>query len=148
MTISVLYIKGDSDNISKYRATSLLCNFTKVVEMDIKIQLIYLTENHKRLSNKQNGFREQRSIQTSFSQYRKETISRLDQGNYVIGLSIKFSRAFNMDAHSILIRTIWSKRFTTQSVSNLPTYKQKVVNSSQEISQCSVYLRILLWGRY
>lgn len=62
--------------------------------MDIKIQLTSLTDHHKRLSNNQHGFREQRTIETAISQYHKEIASRVDEGNYVIELSFDISRDF------------------------------------------------------
>lgn len=88
--------RGDPNSISYYRAISLVCTISKVMD------ITSFTDHHK-LTRKQHGVREQRCRETAISQCYKVIVSGRDKGNYVIERSINFSRAFDMVDPSMLL---------------------------------------------
>jgi len=55
--VKPLYKTGDKKNMTNYRPISMLCNFSKIFERIIKVQLITFLEVNELLSKNQFGFR-------------------------------------------------------------------------------------------
>lgn len=118
--ICPIYKKGDSTQISNYRAISILTNFSKIFER-VLYQQMY---NHviSLVSPNQHGFITGRSTVTnlcSLSQYMTEV---LDRGGQVDVIYTDFSRAFDSVNHGILLHKLASFGFSPSALQILNSY--------------------------
>ena len=95
--------KGNKNNPSSYRAISLTCATSKVMERLIASSLtVYLRENNLHCLQ-QHGFVSARSCATSLLSTLKVMHSNLDRGNFISAAYIDFARAFDCVPISLLL---------------------------------------------
>lgn len=98
-----LYKKGDRNNVSNYRAISLLSSISKIFELHLRNQMLQFLQSNKMLSASQHGFTLSKSTETALCEFQIKMIDALDRGLSVVGLFVDFSRAFDVIDHSILL---------------------------------------------
>lgn len=129
--------------MSNYRAISLLCSFSKVVEIVFKNQLTSFT--YHKVTSTQHCVREQRGTETAHSQCYKEIVSRLGKGNYVIGRSLDFFRAL-IWLITVYFWRNWSKRFSLkQKVPVVSHYHSDLCKITQNVPQRSALFQCHLY---
>lgn len=90
-----IYKKGDHQDVSNYRAISLLSAFSKVIEKAVCNGITLFLNQNRLLSSCQHGFREGFSTETATVDFIQSIHDELDLGNYVFGIFFDLSRAFD-----------------------------------------------------
>ena len=96
-----LYI---SDN---YRPISLLSIFNKIFEKILHRNLMKFLERHNILFMYQFGYRKLHSITIALTEITDKIKKLLDEGNYVIGIYLDLTKAFDTVNHEILLDKLW-----------------------------------------
>ena len=90
-----LYKKGDPNDYNNYRAISLLCSFSKLLELHLKDQLSNFSQKNKLLSPGQHGFTANKSTESALCEFHHKIVKALDNIKIVVGLFIDFTRGFD-----------------------------------------------------
>ena len=92
---------------NNYRPVSLLCILSKVFEKVMYSRLVHFLESFKILIENQFGFRKQHSSYMALMIIMDKLIKALDDGDFVIGVFLDFSKAFDTDDHDILLSKLF-----------------------------------------
>ena len=106
--VLALYKKGEKHNPDNYRPISILSCFNKLFERLICKQLLSFLEKHKLLYKYQFGFREDHSCILALTELTDKIRHFLDKQNYVIGLFVDLTKAFDTVDHGILLEKMKS----------------------------------------
>ena len=88
---------------SNYRPVSLLCSLSKVLEKIMYNRVISFLNENDVLFKYQFGFRKSHSTYLALTVLMDKLIKSLENGNYVIGVFLDFSKAFDTVDHKILL---------------------------------------------
>ena len=97
-----LYKANDSMLFSNYRPVSVLPVFSKIYERVMYNQLLSFTNKHKLLYSYQFGFRMNHAPELALLCLVYKISDALENGEYVLGLFLDFSKAFDTVNHDIL----------------------------------------------
>ena len=97
-----LHKKNEKFNPENYRPISLLSTMNKIMERLMHRRLISFLEKFKILYAYQFGFRKKHSTSLALIDIIDNILEDLESGNYVAGLFIDFSKAFDTVNHEIL----------------------------------------------
>ena len=92
---------------NNYRPVSLLCIFSKVFEKIMYARLINSLEVNKILIQHQFGFRNKCSTYMTLSILMDKLIKSLENGDYMIGVFLDLSKAFDTVDHDILLKKLY-----------------------------------------
>ena len=101
-----LYKADDCMVFNNYRPVSILCMLSKVFEKVMYSRLIDFLEDNKILFVNQFGFRKKHSSYMALMLLIDKLTKALENGNYVIGLFLDFSKAFDTVNHYILLEKL------------------------------------------
>ena len=102
-----LYKADDAFLFNNYRPVSLLCVISKVFEKVMYNRLIDFLETFAILNNSQFGFRKMHSTYMALMTLMNRLISSLDNDEYILGIFLDFSKAFDTVDHVILLKKSW-----------------------------------------
>ena len=102
-----LFKSEDPMMFNNYRPVSLLSIFSKIFEKAMYKRLIEFLEMHKILYDKQFGFRKKHSAFMAHMILVDNLIKALQNQEYVIGVFLDFSKAFDTVDHSILLTKLY-----------------------------------------
>ena len=88
---------------NNYRPVSLLCTLSKVYEKVMYNRLLTFLEDYNVLFENQFGFRKLHSSYMALMVLTDKLIKSLENGEYVIGVYLDFSKAFDTVDHAILL---------------------------------------------
>uniref|UniRef100_A0A3Q3J5Q4 Reverse transcriptase domain-containing protein n=1 Tax=Monopterus albus TaxID=43700 RepID=A0A3Q3J5Q4_MONAL len=97
-----LYKSGDRHNITNYRPISLLSQFSKILEKLFDARLDKFLDKHKILTEKQYGFRSNRSTALAITEFVEGVTSAWDNKKQTLGIFIDFQKAFDTINFEIL----------------------------------------------
>ena len=102
-----LFKADDSMKFNNYRPVSLLSIFSKIYEKAMYNRLMDFLETHKILYEKQFGFRKHHSSYMAHMILVDNLIKAIENGDYIIGVFLDFSKAFDTVDHSILLSKLF-----------------------------------------
>ena len=97
-----LFKSGDTTSFSNYRPVSVLPVFSKILERIMYNRLLAFINNNNLLYDYQFGFRNKRSPNLALIFLVDKISTALENGEYVLGLFLDFSKAFDTVDHEIL----------------------------------------------
>ena len=106
--VIAIHKKGHRHLTENYRPISLLSAFNKIFEKLLHKRLISFIEKHKILFIYQYGFRKLHSTVLALLEITDKIKSLLDEGNYVMGIYLDLTKAFDTVDHSILLHKLAS----------------------------------------
>ena len=101
-----LFKSGDSMMFSNYRPVSVLPVFSKILERLIYTRLLSFIKEHHILYIYQFGFRSAHSPELALLFLVDKLSDALEKGDYVLGLFLDFSKAFDTVNHNILFQKL------------------------------------------
>ena len=101
-----LYKSGDAFVFNNYRPVSLLCVISKVFERIMYNRLIDFLETYAILNNSQFGFRKMHSTYMALMTLMNRLVTSFENNEYVLGLYLDFSKAFDTVDHVILLKKL------------------------------------------
>ena len=94
-----VFKKGDRGNPENYRPISLLPTISKLYENFLSYQLNNYLELNNVLSNRQHGFRRNRSTETAVLSLTEKITSSLERQNYTTAFFLDLFKALNTVDH-------------------------------------------------
>ena len=121
---------GNRSEIKNYRPISILPAFSKIFEKVINYRLISFFENNNLLIDNQHGFRSGRSTETAILQFATNVFQSLEEKQYLIGVFLDLSKAFDTLRHRILL-----KKLSHYGVRGIPLklFESYLTNRSQSV---------------
>ena len=101
-----IYKKGDKSVMSNYRPISILPVISLIFERHVNLQFKAFLENNMLLYDRQSGFREKHSCQTTLIRLVDDWISAVDKKRSCRYLVVDRSKAFDLVNHSLLLQKL------------------------------------------
>ena len=141
-----LYKGGDSMLLVNYRPVSILPVFSKLFERLMYDRLLQFIDEMELLYYLQFGFRKYHSTSLALMFLVDKISKALHEGDYVLGVFIDFSKAFDTVNHEILLSKLWCYGIRGNAYKWLESYLDRrsqyvsfgSVDSSAQIIKCGV----------
>ena len=104
--ISPLFKGGDRFNARNYRPVAILPALSKIVERIVFGRLKLHLESNDLLSDRQNAYREKRSVTTAMLQLYDELVQKQEEGIDSAAVFLDCSAAFDTIQHSVLLEKL------------------------------------------
>ncbi len=109
--VKPLYKKNERYIVGNYRPISILCCISKIIERLIHKRLSSFLSRYNILYQSQYGFREVYSSNLPLVEIMDQVHKALNDGNYVLGLYLEVSKAFDTVDHSLLLKSYTGMEF-------------------------------------
>ena len=104
--VTPIYKSDARDEFSNYRPISLLPNFSKILEKLMCKRITDFIDKHKILYEQQYGFRQNSSTDFALIELSDEIAEAIDRKQFMIGIFVDLSKAFDTLNHSILLQKL------------------------------------------
>ena len=101
-----IYKTGEKTSVGNYRPISLVPTFSKIIEKVVSNQLLGYFDDHCLLTSAQFGFRPNLSTEKALHSLLDDIYSNFDKGNYVVGLFLDLTKAFDSINRHILLKKL------------------------------------------
>ena len=98
-----IFKSGDHETFNNYRPVSISCTISKVFEKIMYSRLLNYLDHYNILFSYQFGFRKSHSTYMAFMVLIDKLTRALDEGKFVVGILLDFSKAFDTVDHDILL---------------------------------------------
>lgn len=102
--VTMLFRKGDRNDMGNYRPVSILPVVSKAYEKVIRKRFNKFETKHHLLIDSQYGFRKNLSTELALLAQEEHILSELEKGNIVLGLFVDFTKAFDHINHDLFIQ--------------------------------------------
>ena len=102
--VTPIFKENQNNEFRNYRPISVLTCFSKLLEK-LK-RLVKYIEKHKILTQRQYGFRENKSTEFAIIELTNKITKAIDRGEYTIGIFLDLSKAFDTINHNILVQKL------------------------------------------
>ena len=92
--------------LNNYRPVSIPCTLSKVFDKIMYNRLLNHLDHNKILFSYQFGFRKLHSTYMAFMVIMEKLTKALDDGKFVVGILLDFSKAFDTVGHDILLNKL------------------------------------------
>ena len=141
-----LFKGGDNMQLVNYRPVSILPVFSKLLERLMLDRLLTFIDEIEPLYYLQFGFRKDHSTSLALMFLVDKIRKNLHKGDYVLGVFIAFSKAFDTVKHEILLSKLWGYGIRGNTYKWLKSYldcrtqyvSYNSVDSSTEYISCGV----------
>lgn len=106
--ITPIFKSGTKNETINYRPISLLSNVSKVFEKLLKKRLVVFLEDNNILSDRQFGFRSNRSTNDAIAVLTSKIYTSLDLGKHSAGIFMDLEKAFDTVCHAKLLERLES----------------------------------------
>ena len=117
-----IHKKGDRSDFSNYRPISILPVFSKIIEKLAYKRISLFLDKNNILSENQFGFRQGRSTDIAIHSLVEKYYETIERNEYLVGLFIDFSKAFDTISHSILLKKLQYYGIRGQSLNWIEDY--------------------------
>lgn len=104
--VTPVYKSGDTTNVCNYRPISVINNFAKIFEQCLKNRLIDFFDKFDVITDRQFGFRKNKSTEHAVLDLLYETISNLDSNKKCLAVFLDLAKAFDTVSHHILLERL------------------------------------------
>ena len=98
---------GNKEEVSNYRPVSLLPVTGKIFEKILHYQIVNFLDKNEFLSDKQNGFRKERSTLGSIVNFTSDIFEAINDRKYTVAAFIDLKKAFDTVNHKILLEKMY-----------------------------------------
>lgn len=120
--IKPLFKEGDRTDLNNYRPISLISNFSKIIEMIIKTQLVKFLEINNLLSENQFGFRQGKSTEDAILYLTSKVYKALDDNKPCISVFVDLKKAFDTVCHRKLIKKMKQMGLRGSAINLIKSY--------------------------
>ena len=127
--VSPIHNSGDKKP-ENFRPISILPTFSKILEKAVRSQLSDFLENNNLLTDRQFGYRKNRSTKIASALLFDDIRSSIDKGELVGAIYIDLTKAFDTVGHAILLQKL---REYGVSDTELKWFKSYLFNRNQQV---------------
>ena len=96
--------KGSTDDTGNYRPISLIGHIIKIIEKEVKLQLMSYLESNKLITSDQSAYMKQHDTQTALHKVIDDWLYNMSDGNLTGVCSFDITKCFDTINHVILIK--------------------------------------------
>lgn len=104
--ITVIYKKGDKNNLGNYRPISILPVLSKAFEKLLHSRLSTFTDKYNLMSDSQYGFRKTRSTELALLTQKEFIAQEIENKKIVLGIFVDFTKAFDSLNRELLLQKL------------------------------------------
>lgn len=120
--VTILYKKGDKNEMANYRPVSILPVFSKGLEKIILSRLCHFSEKHSLINNEQFGFRKHRSTELALLEQKEFILNAFEDKQLALGVYVDFTKAFDYLNHALLLQKMERYGFRGKTLLLLKSY--------------------------
>jgi hypothetical protein len=139
--ITPVFEANKNNEYKNYRPISVLTCFSKLLEKLMYKRLIKFIEKTRMLTHHQYGFRQNRSTELAIIELTNKLTKAIDNGEFIIGIFLDLSKAFDTINHRILIQKL--EHYGIRGVAQL-WFKNYLTNRKQIVKYNQVRSKEML----
>lgn len=143
--IKAIYKAGKKDEVGNYRPISLISNLAKIVEKCLYRRIIRFINEHNIISNKQFGFRQNKSTEDALKEFTETIYENIDKKMPTLSIFVDLAKAFDTLDHNILLKKLERLGIRGISHSLITSYLEER-EQSVNIEEITSEVKIMEYG--